>query len=168
MKVRTLLGGFLVAAAWAALATGCGESSRDATNGSDDHGHAHDAGHDHDHDHGDGHHHGGAMLALGEVSVGAFTVTASREEEPVEAGGEAGVDVTVVAAQAAAKVAAVRLWIGLEDASGSIKARAEAHGEGGWHTHVEAPSPLPEGSRLWVEIEDEAGGTSVGSFDLKA
>ena len=36
-----------------------------------------------------------------------------------------------------------------------------------WHTHAEIPSPLPEGSALWVEIEIADGATTHSSFDLK-
>jgi hypothetical protein len=36
-----------------------------------------------------------------------------------------------------------------------------------WHTHAEVPSPLPDGSLPWIEIENGAGETSVGCVDLK-
>lgn len=50
-----------------------------------------------------------------------------------------------------------------------MKAKAEggdAKNPSHWHSHTEAPSPLPEGAKLWVEIETSAGKV-VGSFDLK-
>lgn len=142
-------------------------------------GHAgHDHGdHGHDHDHGDaghdpGHGHHGAAIELGSGTIGPFGVQAMRDEGAVEAGKEAAVDVIVTpAAEGGAKVAAVRFWIGTEDAAGSVKARAEienAAEPNRWHTHAEIPSPLPAGSRLWVEIEDDKGALHTGSFDLKA
>lgn len=129
-------------------------------------GHSHAPGEDH-HDNVGGHH--GAPIALGEQAIGAFTVVATRDEGAITAGKDAPIDVTVTSATGA-KVAAVRFWIGTEDAKGSVKARAEVEdpkSPNRWHTHAEIPSPLPEGSRLWVEIEDDKGATSVGSFDLK-
>src|SRR5690606_28669840 len=103
VKMKALLSGVLVAAAWSALATGCGNGDEGTgTGGGDDHGHAHDDGHDHDHDHGDGQGHGGELLALGEASVGGFTVVVTRDEGQIEAGGDAPVDVTVAPADTAA------------------------------------------------------------------
>lgn len=122
---------------------------------------------------GGGHSHGsGAVIALGSATIGGFEVIATRDEGAIAPGGEAAIDVDVKpAAGNTAKVAAVRFWIGTQDAKGSIKARAAiedpAHPEA-WHTHAEIPSPLPEGSALWVEVEDDKGVTAAGSFDLKA
>jgi hypothetical protein len=85
----------------------------------------------------------------------------------VKAGGEAPIDVWVTGGP---KVAAVRFWIGTEDAKGSLKAKAvieNADQPNHWHTHAEIPDPLPAGSKLWVEIEAEGGAKSVISFDLK-
>ena len=68
------------------------------------------------------------------------------------------------------KAAAVRFWIGTEDAKGSVKAKAEVEDPkdpNRWHVHAEVPSPIPAGSRFYFEIEDDKGGTHVGSFDLK-
>ncbi|HEX2837901.1 MAG TPA: hypothetical protein VHN77_07225 [Phycisphaerales bacterium] len=131
---------------------------------------------DHGHDHGPGGEHaapqpghGGAVIALGEQTIGPFTAVATRDEGQIAAGKDAPIDATVTSATGA-KVAAVRFWIGTEDAKGSVKARAEVEdpkSPNRWHTHAEIPSPLPEGSRLWVEIEDDKGAVSVGSFDLK-
>lgn len=129
-------------------------------------GHSHAPGEDHHHD--DAGHHG-APIALGEQTIGAFTVVATRDEGAIVAGKDAPIDATVTSATGA-KVAAVRFWIGTEDAKGSVKARAEIEdpkNPNRWHTHAEIPSPLPEGSRLWVEVEDDKGAASVGSFDLK-
>lgn len=143
------------------------------------HGHDHGDGHAHDHDHERGGDdasrkagHGGPVIALGEQNIGSFSASATRDEGQIVAGKDAPVDVTVTqTAGASAKVVAVRLWIGTEDARGSVKAKAEVENPeepNRWHAHVEIPSPLPEASRLWVEIEDDQGGTSAGGFDLKA
>ncbi len=128
----------------------------------------HDDGHDHA-DHADDHH--GEPIALGEGTFGAYKVKASRDAVEFKAGGEAPVDVWVdPAAAGAPKVTGVRFWIGSEDAKGSVKAKAEiefADQPNRWHTHTEIPDPLPAGSKLWISIEDDAGKTTVASFDLK-
>lgn len=111
---------------------------------------------------GDGHSHG-ATTELGEQPAGGYTVKASRDGE-VTPGKDAPIDAWV--SGGTAKVSAVRFWIGTEDAKGSVKAKAELERDN-WHTHAEIPNPLPEGSRLWVEIESEGGEKSVVGFDLK-
>lgn len=136
----------------------------------DDHaGHDHAAGDKHDdHDHADGDKHDdhdshGPTVVLGNSAIGAFAVVASRAGE-VKPGGEVAVDVDITpAAGAAAKVASIRVWIGTQDAKGSLKAKLDSG-----HGHVEVPNPMPAEAKLWVEVEDDKGTKSVGSFDLKA
>ncbi|MEX2219922.1 MAG: hypothetical protein WD749_14315 [Phycisphaerales bacterium] len=120
----------------------------------------------------DDHGHGGAVVQLGTATVGPFDVKATRDEGAIGAGREAAIDVTVTSAVGGtAKAAAVRFWVGTEDAKGSVKARAEIEDPkepNRWHTHAEVPDPMPAGSRLWVEIEDDQGGKHTASFELKA
>jgi hypothetical protein len=112
----------------------------------------------------EGHH--GPALELGSTTIGGWSVRATRDEDEIKAGGEAPVDAYVTGT---GNVTVVRFWIGVEDASGSVKARASIENaeKQNWHTHVEVPNPLPEGSKLWVEVEDDSGGKNVASFDLK-
>lgn len=136
----------------------------------DDHDHAAGDGHDHgdDHDHadapanGDDHGHG-ATTALGELVVDGMTIRASRDGA-ITPGSDAAIDVWVTGSTA--PVAAVRFWVGTQDAKGSVKAKAELEKDN-WHTHVEVPNLLPEASKLWVEVETDAGAKSLASFDLK-
>jgi hypothetical protein len=141
----------------------------------DDHAHKDGDGHDHDkpaakkdadshdgHDHGDGHD-DGPTTELGEQKAGGFNVKASRDGA-ITPGKDAAIDVWVTGGTA--KVAAVRFWIGTQDGKGSVKAKAEIEKDN-WHTHAEIPSPLPTGSKLWVEVEDDKGVKSVVGFDLK-
>lgn len=134
---------------------------------------------DHGHDHGPGGEHaapkaghGGAVIALGEQTIGSFSVIATRDEGQIVAGNDAPIDVTVTTgAGAAVKAVAVRFWIGTEDAKGSVKSKADIENPSEpnrWHSHAEIPNPVPAGSRLWVEIEDDKGERSVGSFELKS
>jgi hypothetical protein len=139
----------------------------------DDHDHAEGDGHDHaehadDHDHADDHAHGddhghGATVALGELVVDGMTIRASRDGD-ITPGGDVPIDVWVTGGTP--KVAAVRFWVGTQDAKGSVKAKAELEKDN-WHTHAEVPNPLPEASMLWVEVETDAGAKSLASFDLK-
>lgn len=136
----------------------------------DDHaGHDHAKGDKHDdHDHAAGDKHDdhdshGPTTVLGNASIGSFAVVASRAGD-VTPGGEIAVDIDITpAAGTAAKVGAVRVWIGEQDGKGSMKAKLDSD-----HGHVEVPKPMPAGSKLWVEIEDDKGAKSLGSFDLKA
>lgn len=121
-----------------------------------------------DHDHGDGHDHAddhghGATTPLGELVVEGVTIRASRDGD-ITPGGDVPVDVWVTGETV--RVAAVRFWVGTQDAKGSVKAKAELEKDN-WHTHVEVPNPLPEASMLWVEVETDAGAKSLASFDLK-
>lgn len=133
----------------------------------DKHDHKSGDGHDHkdgdDHDHKDGHGHG-PKTELGSQTAAGMTITAIREGD-VTPGGEATFDISVTGGTA--KAAAVRLWVGAQDAKGSIKAKGEAEGDG-WHAHVEVPKPLPAGSKLWVEVEAAGGEKQVVGFDLKS
>lgn len=122
------------------------------------HTHAPGDGHDHGHDHGHG-----PATPLGEQAAGGFTVNAVREGD-VKPGGEATFDIAV--SGGVGKPAAVRLWVGTQDAAGSVKAKAEPEGDG-WHAHVEVPNPLPAGAKLWVEVESASGEKAAAGFDLK-
>jgi hypothetical protein len=131
---------------------------------------------DHDHDHGDVHHtsmpgHGGPVIALGEQTIGSFAAVATRDQGEIVPGKDAPIDVTVTPIDGAtSRPVAIRFWIGTQDARGSVKARAEIENPSDpnrWHVHADVPNPLPEGSKLWVEIEDDRGQTTAASFDLK-
>jgi hypothetical protein len=116
-------------------------------------------------------HHGGPVIDLGTGTIGAFSVKATRDQGQIVAGKDAPVDTTVTPASGGtAKAVAVRFWIGTEDGKGSVKAKADIEDPkepNRWHTHAEIPNPLPAGSKLWVEIEDDKGAIVTGSFDLK-
>ena len=160
----------------AMMLVGCEKKSESSHDG---HNHAAGDGHDHDHsaddghDHGadDGHgHHSGPVIALGTAQAGTFSCVVTRDGGAITPGGDAPIDATVTSGEDTA--VAVRFWIGTEDARGSMKAKADIEDPAGapfrWHTHAEIPSPLPEGSKLWVEIETESGEKLLVSFDLKA
>jgi hypothetical protein len=141
-----------------------GGCAREESADHDDHGPADGAAHDHEEAERAGH---GTAVQLGTATIGGFTVRAARGQGEVQPGGELALDVWV--SGGSGKVSAVRFWIGSEDASGSIKARADVEDPAEpdhWHAHAEVPAPLPPGSRFWVELEIEGQGRSSGSFDL--
>ncbi len=180
MRLNMILIGALTFAPIATIATftGCEEnkSAHRSTQGGasstgDGHGHDHGPGGEHIDEKPIAHGHGGTVIDLGEATFGSFLTKATRDEGPIVAGKDAPIDVTVTPVPGSSvKVIAVRFWIGTEDARGSVKARAEiedANDPNRLHTHAEIPNPLPDGSQLWIEIEDDQGGTTVGSLDLK-
>ncbi len=180
MCKNVLLSFILILAPLAAVSTltGC-EDKKPATSSPGSTGasgkKADDHGHDHDHDHAGSTPlapgHGGPVIDLGEQVIGTFSAKATRDQGDIVAGKDAPIDVSITpAAGSALKTIAVRFWIGTQDAKGSAKAKAEiedAKNPNRWHTHVEIPSPLPAGSKLYVEIEDDKGGKNVGGFELK-
>jgi len=109
-----------------------------------------------------GHH--GAVIELGETTVDGMKVRTSRDEGEIKPGGDSPIDIWIDGGLGNA--AAVRFWIGTQDAKGSIKAKAAVE-DGHWHTHGEVPNPLPPDSKLWVEIQGKDGRNTTVSFDLK-
>jgi hypothetical protein len=110
----------------------------------------------------------GPPIELGTTACGAFTVKAARDDFPMKPGCDSPIDVWLTGGSA--KIVAVRFWIGLEDAKGSLKARAAIENPAEpnhWHTHAEIPDPIPAGSKIWVEIEAEGSPKAVCSFDPK-
>lgn len=65
------------------------------------------------------------------------------------------------------EVAAVRIWVGPEDASGVMVVKTEIENDYN-HGHVEVPKPIPADARLWIEIETPTGEKLKGSTPLKA
>lgn len=128
---------------------------------------------EHDHAEGDDHAkegekpaggHGGAVIELGTTTLNGMNLRASRDAGELKAGGDAPIDLWIDGGLGSAAV--VRFWIGTEDAKGAMKAKAEIE-DGKWHSHTEVPDPLPQGSKLWVEIEGKDGKKTVASFELQ-
>lgn len=139
-----------------------GASHKDHDHGADGregHDHAEDGHEDHDHAAGghDGH---GERHELGKADIGGFAVTVATLGE-IEAGHEGVVDIEVTGGAPSA----VRAWVGVESAQGSLKAKLENEGDD-YHGHVEVPATLPAGSAVWIEIEDADGKRSAASFKL--
>ena len=127
----------------------------------DDHDHGDDDDHDHgDHDDHDDHDHGDAH-ELGSVTIdGAeFKVSISGEIEP---NAETHIDLVQTGGP---KPAAVRLWIGIESGSGSLKSKADGH-DNHFHGHAEVPAQIPANAALWIEVESASGNRTARSVAL--
>ncbi|HMN95110.1 MAG TPA: hypothetical protein PKC43_01975 [Phycisphaerales bacterium] len=125
-------------------------------------GHGHDHHDDHDHSH-------GPMSALGTTSVGPFVVRVARGGE-LAPGAEIVVDLWIEESPGDVVPAAVRAWIGTEDAAGAIRVRLNREGDGpgaAWHEHLEAPATLAESPLIWIEIETPGGERHRGSIAAK-
>lgn len=105
----------------------------------------------------------GAHIELGTKTVAGIEIEA-EQEGALKPGSEGGFEFTLNGGQ---KPKAVRAWVGVESGEGSTKAKAEEEEGGKYHAHVEVPSPIPPGSKVWVEIEPQAGDKVKASFDLK-
>lgn len=110
----------------------------------DDHGHAHVD-----------------PVSLGVLELGGHRVRVSRSSELVPG---AELDLDLAFEGTSALPGAVRAWIGTEAATGSRKALLEREGVRGMHGHVEVPKPIPDGARIWVDIE----GSGRGSLPLSS
>lgn len=110
----------------------------------------------------DGDHHHEAGRSLGQVKIGEYEIEAMQQSK-VEAGKESIFEIKIV--KGAPEPKAIRAWIGIESARGSVKAKSHKHGDE-ISVHCEVPDPIPDGTKLWVELETDAGKTK-GSFDYK-
>lgn len=150
---------------------GCGGDGHESGNGSETH--SEDDGHDHEgeaHSEDDGHNHGaddehdehdGEVHDLGTATAAGSTlsVTVTGDAEP---GSELHVELEP---SGGADPAGLRLWVGLESAVGSLKAKANSHGEH-FDAHVEVPASLAEGAKLWLQVEAASGETETTSLKL--
>lgn len=135
---------FLSLLAASFLFAACGKEEHVPTSGD---GHAKDAGQAEGN--GGGH---GAMVSLGSIQLGGVAVEV-EQEGTVEAGKEVGVELAFAKDKPAPGT--VRAWVGVESAAGSMKSKLGSGDH--MHGHLEVPSPLPEGSKFWFEVEGAAG-----------
>ena len=128
--------------------------------------------HDHPHPHpeatkpaaapvGDHAHDPAQRKELGNVTIGTRTIAVIRVAA-IEPGKESDFDLDFGAHP---RPEVVRCWVGVESAAGSRKVRFANEGDTVMHGHPEVPSPLPQGSRFWIAIE-ENGATATGSVAI--
>lgn len=164
----------------AALLAGCGPASDStpeaAHHDHDGHDHAAEDGHDHaaddsqdDHDHAEGAGHEqddhATMAPLGTATIGTHQVSAQQGHGAAAAGKELHLVVTLTGDQSGTAI--VRAWIGSEDRLASIVGKGEFDSDKGvYDIHAEAPTPLADTAKWWIEIETEDGTKSLGSVAL--
>ncbi|MEQ1632351.1 MAG: hypothetical protein ABL997_08260 [Planctomycetota bacterium] len=100
---------------------------------------------------------------LGEIVVGGHAIHVFQVAAMVP-GKEGDFDLDFAAG--ATLPTAVRGWIGAESGQGSMKVRFGKETATRMHGHPEVPSPLPDGSALWIEVEGPSG-VSVGSVAFR-
>lgn len=107
---------------------------------------------------GDAHVHEGTKHDLGKIQADGneLAVTMIGDVKP-------NAEVVVeVSCDKALDVAAVRMWIGDEKATGALKCKAALNKDGkGAHAHVETGETIPEGAQLWISVENKTGGTAT-------
>jgi hypothetical protein len=113
----------------------------------------------------DGHDHAAEAKPLGSLVIGSQTIAIATAGD-LAAGTELHVELQLKPEAPAPK--AIRVWVGSENARGSVKAKAEAEkdAKGAYEAHVEVPKPIPADSKLWIAIEHADGQTTKGSLAL--
>jgi hypothetical protein len=148
------------------LLSGCEKAPTNTTPGTsgttgseDDHaGHDHAEGDDHD-DHDE-------ELSLGTTTVGSMTIECWQGHGDVEAGKEMHLVVKLPYSDDGASI--VRAWIGTDDRLMSMVAKADfAASHDDYDVHTDAPDPLPEGAKWWIEVTKPGSKAQVGSIAFK-
>lgn len=99
---------------------------------------------------------------LDPATIGDMTVELAQGHGAVEAGKESHLVVKLPYNDNGATV--VRAWIGTEDRTLSFVGKGEyASAHDDFDIHAMAPSPLPENTMWWIEIEKPDGTKVVGS-----
>jgi catechol 2,3-dioxygenase-like lactoylglutathione lyase family enzyme len=97
------------------------------------------------------------MTNLASLTIGDYEVQPMYEEELKD--GHFNIRIT------GGEVAAVREWVGPEDASGVVVVKTEIENDY-HHGHIDMPDPIPADARLWIEIEAPDGTLHKGSVPL--
>jgi hypothetical protein len=98
------------------------------------------------------------MFDLAPVTIGPYTVQPMYEDKLED--GHFNLRIS------GGEVAAVREWVGPEDAFGVMVVKTEIERDY-HHGHVEMPTPIPADARLWIEIESPSGELFKGSTPVK-
>jgi hypothetical protein len=93
----------------------------------------------------------GAEHPLGSLTIGAHTFELIQAGA-ITAGKEGAIDMVFPAGKP--RPGTVRAWVGVESGEGSMKSKLDKEGDRAVHGHFEVPSPIPAGSKIWIEIEE--------------
>ncbi len=100
---------------------------------------------------------------FGTTTVAGVMLQSITQEGAIMAGQEGAFDIVIAEGQTPPKV--MRGWIGIASGVGSEKTKLEKEPNRHYHSHVDAPSPLPPGSQYWLEVEPESGPKVKASFN---
>ena len=114
------------------------------------------------HSHGHSHSPGNQPTISESISVAGITLNIDAHGT-LAPGNEYHLDIALVHGS---EGAVIRLWIGNEDGTGSMKTKADAHGDH-YHAHVQAPLKLSNTSALWIDVQSTDGQTGKGRIELK-
>jgi hypothetical protein len=103
-----------------------------------------------------------AKFDLGTQKIGGFDLQVGQVAE-AKPGEEA---IFIIAVKGTGKPKAIRAWIGIESGQGSIRTAAEEEKPGEWHAHHTVSKPIPNNSKLWIELENAAAKPKA-SFEFK-
>ncbi len=141
--------------------TGCGGG--EAPNGHEGHDHEkhlESGGHDDDDKRGSDEH--GAEQQLSKVTIGGSVFDVSL-------GGEPRPNVTLhidIKLESGPSPAAIRVWVGNESATGSVKGKAVGS-KGDYHADAACPPDFDDDDALWIEVESTDGTRTTESMALK-
>jgi len=94
---------------------------------------------------------------IGEITLNGTVFTVALESA-LKAGEEVEIKLTP---KGALPKGTVRGWIGSESGKGSAKSKAHDE-DGGLCVHAEAPKPIPEDAKIWIEIDVDGSKTKAG------
>jgi len=92
----------------------------------------------------------GARAALGQQTAFGRTFQIVQYGD-VAPGEEAAFELEFASGQE--RITTARGWIGVASGKGSMKSLWELEGDANMHGHVEVPAALPEGGKLWIDLE---------------
>ena len=111
---------------------------------------------------GHGHNHGNQPIINESISIAGVTLNIAAQGT-LTPGAEYHIEMALVSGT---QGAVVRLWIGEEDGVGSIKTKADGHGDH-YHAHALVPVKLSPKAALWLHIEGVDGQSGTGRIALK-
>ncbi len=111
---------------------------------------------------GHGHSHGNQPNVSMAISLAGVTLDINAQGT-LAPNAEYHVEIALVAG---APGAIVRLWIGDASGKGSMKTKADGHGDH-YHAHVVAPKEINNKTAMWVEVQGVSGDRETGRIALQ-
>jgi hypothetical protein len=111
---------------------------------------------------GHGHNHGNQPIINESLTIAGVTLNIAAQGNFVP-GADYHIEIALVSGT---QGAVVRLWIGEEDGVGSLKTKADSHGDH-YHGHALVPIKINSKTALWVDVTGVDGQTGKGRIALK-